>query len=144
MKPIRTTAPSPAAQVTIRSRRSPKRSRRRLPPRSPCVIGTALIAAHANARLGLRSGLLPDRYQSHTAFQPTPFPTSLSLGGDGVENGEERDVKRMSLVALAVVVLAAWTGLAAASSQKASLTGAGSTFVAPLVSQWISHYSAAG
>jgi len=49
----------------------------------------------------------------------------------------------MSLVALAVVVFAAWTGLAAASSQKASLTGAGSTFVAPLVSQWISHYSAA-
>jgi len=52
-------------------------------------------------------------------------------------------VKRMSLVALAVVVLAAWTGLAGASSQKTSLTGAGSTFVAPLVSQWISHYSAA-
>jgi len=49
----------------------------------------------------------------------------------------------MSLVALAVVVLAAWTGLAGASSQKTSLTGAGSTFVAPLVSQWISHYSAA-
>ena len=52
-------------------------------------------------------------------------------------------MKRMSLVALAVVVFAAWTGLAAASSQKTSLTGAGSTFVAPLVSQWISHYSAA-
>ncbi len=52
-------------------------------------------------------------------------------------------MKRMSLVALAVVVLAAWTGLAGASSQKTSLTGAGSTFVAPLVSQWISHYSAA-
>src|SRR5438874_2914788 len=49
----------------------------------------------------------------------------------------------MSLVALAVVVLAAWTGLAGASSKKTSLTGAGSTFVAPLVSQWISHYSAA-
>ena len=52
-------------------------------------------------------------------------------------------MKRMSLVALAVMVFAAWTGLAAASSKKASLTGAGSTFVAPLVSQWISHYSAA-
>ncbi len=52
-------------------------------------------------------------------------------------------MKRMSLVVLAVMVFAAWTGLAAASSQKASLTGAGSTFVAPLVSQWISHYSAA-
>ena len=52
-------------------------------------------------------------------------------------------MKRMSLVALAVVVFAAWTGLAAASSQKASLTRAGSTFVAPLVSQWISHYSTA-
>src|SRR5439155_19071717 len=52
-------------------------------------------------------------------------------------------VKRMSLVALAVMVFAARTGLAAASSKKASLTGAGSTFVAPLVSQWISHCSAA-
>jgi phosphate transport system substrate-binding protein len=52
-------------------------------------------------------------------------------------------VQRISVVAPAVVVLAAWTGLAGASSKKASLTGAGSTFVAPLVSQWISHYSAA-
>jgi phosphate transport system substrate-binding protein len=52
-------------------------------------------------------------------------------------------VKRISLVAVAVIALAAWTGLAGASGKKASLTGAGSTFVAPLVSQWISHYSTA-
>ena len=52
-------------------------------------------------------------------------------------------MKRISLVAAAVALLATWTGLAGASSQKTSLTGAGSTFVAPLVSQWISHYSAA-
>jgi len=52
-------------------------------------------------------------------------------------------VKRTSLVVVAALVLAAWTGIAGASSKKTSLTGAGSTFVAPLVSQWISHYSAA-
>jgi phosphate transport system substrate-binding protein len=52
-------------------------------------------------------------------------------------------VKRISLVAVAVIALAAWTGLAGASAKKTSLTGAGSTFVAPLVSQWITHYSAA-
>jgi phosphate transport system substrate-binding protein len=52
-------------------------------------------------------------------------------------------VKRISLVASVAVGLAVWTGLAEASSQKTSLTGAGSTFVAPLVSQWITHYSAA-
>src|SRR5256714_2290496 len=142
MKPIRTTAPTPAAPVAIRSRRSPKRSRRRLPPRSSCVIGTTLIAAHANAQVGARSGPLPDCYQSHTSFQPTAVRRRASLRSE-LANGEERHVKRMSLVALAVVVFAAWTGLAAASSQKASLTGAGSTFVAPLVSQWISHYSTA-
>ena len=52
-------------------------------------------------------------------------------------------MKRTSLVVVAALVLAAWTGIAGASSKKTSLTGAGSTFVAPLVSQWISHYSAA-
>jgi phosphate transport system substrate-binding protein len=52
-------------------------------------------------------------------------------------------VKRISLVASVAVGLAVWTGLAEASSQKTSLTGAGSTFVAPLVSQWITHYSVA-
>jgi len=52
-------------------------------------------------------------------------------------------VKRISLVAVAAIALAAWTGLAAASAKKASLTGAGSTFVAPLVTQWIQHYGAA-
>jgi len=42
--------------------------------------------------------------------------------------------------ALALTVL---TGLAGATSKKDSITGAGSTFVAPLVAQWTAHYSAA-
>ncbi|HUK93923.1 MAG TPA: phosphate ABC transporter substrate-binding protein PstS [Gaiellaceae bacterium] len=43
----------------------------------------------------------------------------------------------------AAVALTAWTGLAGASSKKASISGAGSTFVAPLVALWTTHYSAA-
>ena len=42
--------------------------------------------------------------------------------------------------ALALTVLA---GLAGATSKKDSITGAGSTFVAPLVAQWTANYSAA-
>jgi phosphate transport system substrate-binding protein len=59
-------------------------------------------------------------------------------------------LKRMrSLVAVLAVLgvtalaLTAWTGLAGASSKKTSLSGAGSTFVAPLVAQWTAHYGAA-
>jgi phosphate transport system substrate-binding protein len=57
-------------------------------------------------------------------------------------------LKRMrSLVAVLAVLFGAsalaLAAVAAASSKKTSITGAGSTFVAPLVSQWISHYSAA-
>jgi phosphate transport system substrate-binding protein len=57
-------------------------------------------------------------------------------------------LKRMrSLVAvlavLGVAALALTAGFAGASAKKTSLTGAGSTFVAPLVSQWITHYSTA-
>jgi phosphate transport system substrate-binding protein len=40
----------------------------------------------------------------------------------------------------AAVALTAWTGLAGASAKKASLSGAGSSFVAPLVAQWTTHY----
>jgi phosphate transport system substrate-binding protein len=56
-------------------------------------------------------------------------------------------LKRMrSLVAVIAVLgvtaltLTAWTGLAGASAKKTSLTGAGSTFVQPLVTQWTQHY----
>jgi phosphate transport system substrate-binding protein len=59
-------------------------------------------------------------------------------------------LKRMrSLVAVLAVLgvtalaLTAWTGLAGASSKKTTLTGAGSSFVAPLVAQWTAHYGAA-
>jgi phosphate transport system substrate-binding protein len=41
----------------------------------------------------------------------------------------------------AALALTAWTGLAGASSKKASLSGAGSSFVAPLVALWTTHYS---
>src|ERR687887_2497785 len=106
------------------------------------------MGEHANDAFGSQRGPLPDRYQTHTAFQPTFFLRrgSLSLHTQ-VADGEERHLKRMrSLVAVfavlgvAALALTAWTGLAGASSQKESLTGAGSTFVQPLVTQWIQHY----
>jgi phosphate transport system substrate-binding protein len=49
----------------------------------------------------------------------------------------------VAMLGVAALALTAWTGLAGASSKKTSLTGAGSSFVAPLVSQWIQHYAAA-
>ena len=52
-------------------------------------------------------------------------------------------VAAFALLVVAALALTAWTGLAGASSKKTSLSGAGSTFVAPLVAQWSSHYSAA-
>ena len=65
-------------------------------------------------------------------------------------NGEEKNVKRMRSLAAAIAVLGvaalaltAWTGLAGASSKKTTLTGAGSTFVAPLVALWTANYHTA-
>jgi hypothetical protein len=43
------------------------------------VAGTTLIASHANALVGLSRGLSPDRYQTHTAFQPTRPPARSTL-----------------------------------------------------------------
>jgi phosphate transport system substrate-binding protein len=48
-----------------------------------------------------------------------------------------------AMLVVAGLALTAWTGLAGASSKKTSLTGAGSSFVAPLVAQWSAHYAAA-
>ena len=48
-----------------------------------------------------------------------------------------------AVLGVAAIALTAWTGLAGASAKKTSLTGAGSTFVAPLVAQWTAHYGAA-
>jgi len=48
-----------------------------------------------------------------------------------------------AMLVVAALALTAWTGLAGASSKKTSLSGAGSTFVAPLVTQWIQHYGSA-
>jgi phosphate transport system substrate-binding protein len=48
-----------------------------------------------------------------------------------------------AMLGVATLALTAWTGLAGASAKKATLSGAGSTFVAPLVAQWSGHYSGA-
>jgi len=45
------------------------------------------------------------------------------------------------VLGVAALALTALTGLAVASSKKASLQGAGSSFVAPLVAQWTQNYS---
>ena len=47
----------------------------------------------------------------------------------------------LAVLALAAVTLTAWTGLASAK-QTGTLTGAGSTFVVPLVTQWTQSYHA--
>ncbi len=47
------------------------------------------------------------------------------------------------VLGVAAVALTALTGLAVASSKKANISGAGSTFVAPLIAQWTANYSAA-
>ena len=96
-------------------------------------------------------GLLPNRYQNNTAFQPIFGWRRGTLGAHTVQStGEENDLtrNRSLAAALAVLVTAALaltvlTGLAGATSKKDSITGAGSTFVAPLVAQWTAHYSAA-
>src|SRR6059058_6009219 len=49
----------------------------------------------------------------------------------------------LAVLGVAAIALTAWTGLAGASSKKTSLTGAGSTFVAPLVAQWTANYHTA-
>lgn len=55
----------------------------------------------------------------------------------------KRSLAALVVLGAAAVALTAWTGLAGASSKKTSLSGAGSTFVAPLVAQWTAHYGAA-
>ncbi|HXZ58490.1 MAG TPA: phosphate ABC transporter substrate-binding protein PstS [Gaiellaceae bacterium] len=49
----------------------------------------------------------------------------------------------LAVLGVAALALTAWTSLAGASAKKASLSGAGSTFVAPLVAIWQGAYSAA-
>jgi phosphate transport system substrate-binding protein len=49
----------------------------------------------------------------------------------------------LAVLGVTALALTAWTGLAGASSKKTTLTGAGSSFVAPLVAQWTAHYGAA-
>jgi len=49
----------------------------------------------------------------------------------------------LALAGVAALALTVWTSLAGASSKKASIQGAGSTFVAPLVAQFTAHYNPA-
>ena len=49
-------------------------------------------------------------------------------------------VSVIAVLGVTTLTLTAWTGLAGASAKKTSLTGAGSTFVQPLVTQWTQHY----
>jgi phosphate transport system substrate-binding protein len=49
----------------------------------------------------------------------------------------------LAAVGVVALVLTTWTSLAGANAQKTSLSGAGSTFVAPLVAQWTAHYGTA-
>ena len=89
-----------------------------------------------------------------TAFQPTACPPPVQPHAEQVATTfpqERRNTlkRNRSLAAVfvvlgvAAVALTAWTGLAGASSKKASLSGAGSTFVAPLVAPWTAHYNGA-
>ena len=48
-----------------------------------------------------------------------------------------------AVLVTAVVALSILAGLAGAAAKKETITGAGSTFVAPLVAQWTAHYSPA-
>jgi phosphate transport system substrate-binding protein len=53
-------------------------------------------------------------------------------------------VRRLSILCgIAVLGVAAWTGAASSKGQAGSLSGAGSTFVFPLVSQWSAAYESA-
>jgi phosphate transport system substrate-binding protein len=105
-----------------------------------------LTGRHGNARVGVRRRLLPDRYRTHTAFQPigptfgrTLIVSSLARRGETL-NRRRSFAAALALLAVAGVALTAWTSIAGASSAGGSLTGAGSTFVQPLVSKWSSVY----
>jgi phosphate transport system substrate-binding protein len=91
--------------------------------------------------------LLPDRYRTHTAFQPTRLSGHRTLMVTQMHKERREILKRKrnlaALLAVAVVAgiaLTAWTSMAGASKNAGSLRGAGSTFVFPLVSKWSTVY----
>jgi phosphate transport system substrate-binding protein len=59
-------------------------------------------------------------------------------------NRKRATAATIAVLALAAVVLAAWTSLASATParQSGTIVGAGSTFVQPLVAAWTQHYGA--
>src|ERR671935_874106 len=138
-----------AASVSPKRIRSPSQSLTRRAPRSSSTTGSVLTAPDASARVGLHRRLLPDRYRTHTAFQPTALAAGRTLTLTQLTE-ERRDTlnRRKSFAAVlaalgaAALTLTVWTGLAGASRTGGSLTGAGSTFVQPLVTKWSSVYHA--
>src|SRR6266568_6401529 len=93
---------------------------------------------------GARQGLSPLRLHLATPAYPTPRRTrrTLPANPEEEENQMPRNGKlvRISLVAAAAaaiaVVAVVTAGTASAKSTSGSVTGAGSTFVAPLVAKW--------
>src|ERR671936_559779 len=138
-----------AASVSPKRIRSPSQSLTRRAPRSSSTTGSVLTAPDASARVGLHRRLLPDRYRTHTAFQPTALAAGRTLTLTQLTE-ERRDTlnRRKSFAAVlaalgaAALTLTVWTGLAGASRTGGSLTGAGSTFVQPLVTKWSTVYHA--
>jgi phosphate transport system substrate-binding protein len=108
---------------------------------------------HANARIGVPRGSLPDCYRTHTSFQPTGRLRERTLAVVQYQRRGESALKRkrtltavLAALAAFAVALTAWTSLAGATPARrtaGSLTGAGSTFVLPLVSRWSTAYHGA-
>src|SRR5919204_1517012 len=126
--------------------RSPKRSpvRRRLST-TLVVVGTALIESrHPRTPVSAAERTSPDCYHNATFSQPIRSFDAGILEANQQRMGRKTVLRRKFIILLAAVAVAApVTALsvasASASQSKASadsLTGAGSSFVAPLVAAW--------
>jgi phosphate transport system substrate-binding protein len=93
------------------------------------------------------TGSLPDAYRlsAQTAGKPGQPDASIIVPEERRDNVRRKRSLGAVVAVLGVtaLVLATWTSIAGANAKKASLSGAGSTFVAPLVALWTQHYSAA-
>src|SRR5882762_6324995 len=90
-------------------------------------------------------GWSPLRHHFGTGPYPTPFTAGHTLaanprGGERPMPKSGNFVRTFALVALTALIAVAAVGTAGASPAKHSattLSGAGSSFVSPLVSQWV-------
>src|SRR5438477_8830613 len=73
-------------------------------------------------------------------FQPTRARARSILSASSRRRSQRVSRKTAMAAALAVVTLVFGASFAAAGSKSASIKGAGSTFVFPLVSQWQANY----